>query len=270
MVLPFHGFFLLGKAKSMIRQFMVGGAVIALAAAGSPISHADTFDTVLSGSFASYSALESNWNYLYPWGPHHNGSAYMVGSSTDHSHVSVAGNVLTLSATRLATALDGKYNYYSGAIYAKQQITVSSAHPTYEIKGDFQVPTTKGAWPAFWLTAVSGWPPEADILEYKGDSTNWFNTFRSSSDVSTTKVGVSNAGSWHTYRAWLSKSSDTDITIDYYIDGVWKARHTANFVGKPMWLIMNLQMEGSSGTPGPSGTTTYAARNVYVGRSTVG
>jgi hypothetical protein len=39
------------------------------------------------------------------------------------------------------------------------------------------------------------------------------------------------------------------------------------FVGKPMWLILNLQMEGSSGDWGPGGDTFYRARNVYVGRT---
>lgn len=31
--------------------------------------------------------------------------------------------------------------------------------------------------------------------------------------------------------------------------------------------LINLQMEGASGSPGPSGDTYYRARNVYVGRS---
>jgi len=49
---------------------------------------------------------------------------------------------------------------------------------------------------------------------------------------------------------------------------VWKASHIgSNFVGKPMNLIINLQMEGSSGAPGPSGDTYFRARDVYVGRT---
>jgi len=34
-----------------------------------------------------------------------------------------------------------------------------------------------------------------------------------------------------------------------------------------MYLIINLQMEGSSNEPGPHGETIFKARNVYVGRS---
>ena len=234
-----------------------------------------SWETVIDGtSFGSYSAFESKWNYLYPWGSDHNGSARMYGSPTDHNHVIVGDNQLTLKATRIDWD-EGKstskpnlpIRYHSGAVHAKEKITISDQFPDYEIKGEFQAPTAKGTWPAFWLTAVNGWPPESDILEFKGDSTNWFNTFRTASDVSTTKAGVGSAGSWHEYRAWITKVSSTDVDIHYYIDGTWKGQHRANFVGKPMWLIINLQMEGSSGSPGPSSQTLYRARNVYVGRS---
>lgn len=44
----------------------------------------------------------------------------------------------------------------------------------------------------------------------------------------------------------------------------------SNFVGKPMGVIVNLQMEGASGSPGPSGDTLYRARNLYVGRTNNG
>lgn len=33
------------------------------------------------------------------------------------------------------------------------------------------------AWPAFWLTGADIWPPVSDILEYKGDTRNWFNIY---------------------------------------------------------------------------------------------
>jgi hypothetical protein len=50
--------------------------------------------------------------------------------------------------------------------------------------------------------------------------------------------------------------------------GAWVGQHrAANFVDKPMWLMINLQMEGSSGSPGPTSDTIYRARNVYLGRT---
>jgi beta-glucanase (GH16 family) len=199
----------------------------------------------------------------------------MYGSPTDHNHISVSGGVLTIKAAKITwdegTSTSNPHpaiHYHSGAIHARDQVVVTDQFPSYEVRGEFQAPTARGTWPAFWLTAVNSWPPESDILEFKGDSRNWFNTFRTSSDVSSTIVTVSGAGNWHTYRAWITKVNTTDVDIHYYLDGTWVGQHRATgFVGKPMWLIINLQMEGSSGGPGPTGDTYYRARNVYVGRN---
>ena len=45
------------------------------------------WETVLDNSFTDYTTFESKWNYLYPWGSDHNGSARMYGSTTDHNHI---------------------------------------------------------------------------------------------------------------------------------------------------------------------------------------
>jgi galactan endo-beta-1,3-galactanase len=231
-----------------------------------------TWETVIgTGTFANQSAFEAAWNYYYPWGRDHNGSARMYGYP---SHVNPSGGVLTISSSKI-TWNEGNSSadpylpikYHSGACHAKKQILVNDQYPNYEIKGEFQVPTVKGTWPAFWLSGAWSWPPESDIMEFKGNSTNWQNTFRAWNDVSTTTSYVSGAGNWHQYRVWISKANSSDVNIHYYIDGSWKGMHTANFVGKPMWLIINMQMEGSSGSPGPSYTTTLKAKNVYVGRT---
>jgi beta-glucanase (GH16 family) len=148
-------------------------------------------------------------------------------------------------------------------------VLVNDQFPNWEVKGDFQAPSARGTWPAFWLTGANSWPPESDILEYKGDARNWFNTYDGSWE--NTIVGVSSPGSWHNYRAWITKVNATDVDIHYYLDGTWVGQHRgSNFVGKPMNLIINLQMEGSSGSPGPSTDTYYRARNVYVGRTNNG
>ncbi|KAK6358993.1 hypothetical protein TWF696_000165 [Orbilia brochopaga] len=240
----------------------------ATTAGSTPTAQTGFEEVIGEGSFNSFSSF---WNYLYPWGSDHNGSARMK-----QDKVSTSGGVLTLRADRLSTQ-DGYSTanpkpaiwYWSGAVHAKSTIVINDQFPNYEIRGEFKAPTKKGTWPAFWLTGTQSWPPEIDILEFKGTTNNWFNTFRTSSDVSTTQVTVSDAATnWHQYRIWASKANANDVTVHFYVDGVWKGQHNAaGFVGKPMWLIINLQMEGSSGSPGPSGTTTYQAQKVYVGRS---
>ncbi|MCK2244969.1 MULTISPECIES: hypothetical protein [unclassified Crossiella] len=40
-------------------------------------------DVVTSSSFGGYGALESEWNYRYPWGSDHNGSSGSPGPGGD-------------------------------------------------------------------------------------------------------------------------------------------------------------------------------------------
>lgn len=264
-----------------MRRSLLFRPLLAVAVTGTMIvapgtARAAVWETVIdTSSFANYGALEAEWKYQYPWGSDHNGSARMYGSPSDHNHVYLSNGVLTLKASRInwneGNSTSKPYlpiRYHSGAIHAREHVVVNNQFPNWEIKGEFQAPSARGTWPAFWLTGVNSWPPESDILEFKGDNRNWFNTFRSPSDVDSTIVSVSSPGSWHGYRVWMTKVNATDVDIHYYLDGQWKAVHHARgFVGKPMWLIINLQMEGSSGSAGPSGDTYYRARNVYVGRS---
>ncbi|NYI08024.1 family 16 glycosylhydrolase [Allostreptomyces psammosilenae] len=273
-----------GRSRAELgrRSLLTGAAALAATTAVTTgtarPARAAAWETVLgTDTFSSYQALEANWNYLYPWGSDHNGTARMYASPTDHNHVYLSGDVLTLKASRISwnegNSSSSPYlpiRYHSGAVHAKHQIRITSEFPDYEVKGEFQAPSAPGTWPAFWLTGVNSWPPESDILEFKGDARNWFNTFRTSSDVSSTIVPVSSPGGWHAYRAWITMVNSTDVEIHYYLDDTWRAVHRgAGFVGKPLWVICNLQMEGSSGGSGPSGDTYYRARNVYIGRSRV-
>ncbi|KAF4567274.1 hypothetical protein EYR40_006271 [Pleurotus pulmonarius] len=194
---------------------------------------ADT-TVIPSNSFSSVSTFESFWNYLYPWGSDHNGSARMRGSSTDHSHINVASNTLSLIATPTSNASP----------------PTSSADPH----------------PAIHYTS---WPPEADIGEWKGTNDNWFNTFNTSSVVRSDLVAWPADLSFHSLKAVLKpEPNGADVRIDFFMDNALRATQFGKgFVGKALWLIINLQMEGSSGSPGPTGTTTYKARNVVVTRN---
>lgn len=258
------------------RGFLVAGGAGLAALGTSGLGRAATWETVINASFANYSTLESVWNYRYPWGSDHNGTARMYASASDHNHVFLEGSTLVIRATRINwnegnSSADPHLpiRYHSGAVHARQHVLVNDQFPNWEVRGEFQAPSARGTWPAFWLTGVNSWPPESDILEYKGDARNWFNTYKNASGGwSNTIRPVSSPGSWHTYRAWITKVSATDVDIHYYLDGTWVGQHRgANFVGKLMWIIINLQMEGSSGTSGPTTDTYYRARNLYVGRT---
>lgn len=220
-------------------------------------------------SFKDAKQFRKAWNYHYPWGAEHNGAAKM-----HKRQIVLKDQTLHIKATPVSSN-EGKskhppyqeIKYLSGAIHAKHQITISEAHPTYTISGEFKAPIQPGTWPAFWLTAVNGWPPESDIMEFKGDDINWQNTFITPKEVTTIKTSIPDAmESWHTYTAVLQRVDDEHTTITYYIDGNKKGVHWTNFTNKPLWLIINLQMEGSSGSPGPTNETDFFIRNVSVKR----
>ncbi len=217
-----------------------------------------TWETLLDGtSFNSAAAFADAWYYNYPWGQTHNGSAKMWSSNDTFS-----AGVLTMQSVPL---VDGTYNYSSGTVYSKVQITVNSTYPTWDISGDFQCESQRGTWPAFWLTGAWGWPPEIDQMEFKGSSTCWLNTYDGAWE--SLGVAVSSPGNWHTYRVVVSMANATDVTAQFYVDGALKTTQTgANFVGQPMWIIIDYQMEGSSGSPGPNYTTYMRGRNVTVSR----
>lgn len=230
-----------------------------------------TWETVIdTATFANAKNFKKDWNYFYPWGTEHNGAARM-----DKKQITFTDNSLLIKATRnkgnAGKSTHPPYQeikYNSGAIHAKHQITITEEYPVYKVSGEFKAPIEQGTWPAFWLTAVNGWPPETDIMEFKGDDVNWQNTFITPENVTTIKMQLPDAHEkWHSYAAILERVDDEHATITYFVDGEKKGVHWTNFTNQPLWLIINLQMEGSSGAPGPEQETSFYIRNVSVKRS---
>lgn len=222
-----------------------------------------------STAFNDTVSFNQHYNMFYPWGTDHNGTARMY-----REQVSVKNGVLKITAKRIkkdegnsSLFPEEKINYHSGAVHAKHQITVTKEYPEYRVYGEFKAPVKQGTWPAFWLTAVKGWPPETDILEFKGDSLNWQNTFITPKQVTTIKQTVPDAmEKWHSYEVVLRRVNDTETTLTYFFDGKEQGTHNTNFTGHALWLIINLQMEGSAKGEGPKSKTRYMARNVIIQR----
>jgi len=248
------------------------------------------WETLMDGtSFGSYTALENEWNYLYPWGSDHNGSARMYASSTDHSQVFIeTPGVLTIKATKVPETEGNSSHdphllikYHSGAVHGKKQVVINEQYDAWEISGDFIAPISRGTWPAFWITGAFSWPPESDILEFKGSNVNWQNTADGPDWTNvgweTTKTVVSDANvNWHNYKVVMTRAKDrrgrwtNNVKCQYYIDGALKGTHTGtNFFNQTFNIIVNLQMEGSSGSPGPLTDTYYYARNIIVKRGKI-
>ncbi|KAI9660549.1 MAG: hypothetical protein M1821_009900 [Bathelium mastoideum] len=191
--------------------------------------------------FNDYSTFESYFNYLYPWGSDHNGAARMVGNSSDHNYIAIkTSGTLTLTAQHVtgqpATSSGVAINYLSGTVYAKNPLTVEKGGG-YDISGSFQATTTKGTWPAFWLTATKGWPPEIDIAEWKGDGDISFNTFNTSSQVAAKNVNYPNPSEFHDVKAELRDENGSDVSITFYLDGEKVVEQVGKgYVGAGFWL----------------------------------
>lgn len=224
------------------------------------------------GSLADQGAFDQHWNYLYPWGEDHNGSAGMK-----RGKVKIENSELHITADRLTTP-EGRSTkdphlpivYHSGAIHSKALVKVDDTYPVWELSGSFKAPIQKGTWPAFWITGSETWPPESDILEFKGDHINWQNTVKGkdwrNTDWQTEKTEVATAdNTWHRYTLIMRKIDEKDVELQYYINDELKASHTADFVGKPFHVIVNLQMEGASGAlrSGPE-QAVFKAKEIEV------
>uniref|UniRef100_A0A8H7K6R4 Uncharacterized protein n=1 Tax=Bionectria ochroleuca TaxID=29856 RepID=A0A8H7K6R4_BIOOC len=177
----------------------------------------------------------------------------------DKSQVSTAQGYLTLTSKPVTGqppahhgGKDIPINYLSGAIHAKKTFTVQ-AGGGFDFSADFLAPVDKGM------------APEIDVAEWKGSGDISFNTFNTSSQVTARDVPYSNPKAWHTVRTEIRDANGRDVSVSFYLDNKWVAtQYGSNYVDAGLYFIINYQMEGSSGSPGPSTTTTYSVRNVKV------
>jgi beta-glucanase (GH16 family) len=201
--------------------------------------------------FDTTATLEQYFTYNYPWGGNtHNGGARM-----DRAHVSVSSGTLTITAqpvTGQPPATHGgkqiAINYLSGAVGAKQQFTIPKGGGL-QFSGSFQATTTKGTWPAFWLTAVNGWPPEIDMAEWKGSGKISFNTFNTSSVLQWKDVTYGTPGQFHDIKCIVrDRGNGKDAQVKYFMDGTEVTTHYGkDYVGKPLYLYVMLT--GREGGP---------------------
>ncbi|KAK3322611.1 concanavalin A-like lectin/glucanase domain-containing protein [Apodospora peruviana] len=221
-----------------------------------------------STSFNSQADFDAEWGYNYPWGTDHNGAARMA-----KSQVQLEPNAtLTLTAKKAsgekAATHGGKQipiKYLSGTVYAKEYFTVTKGGG-YDFAAELRATVTKGTWPAFWLTGVKGWPPEIDMAEWKGSGKISFNTFNTSSQVRARDVAYPSPNEFHSILCEVRDAGNgRDVSARFTMDGkVIETQYGKGFIGQSMYLIIDLQMEGSSGSPGPNEDTLFQVRNLEV------
>ena len=191
-------------------------------------------------SFNSQADFDTDWSYNYPWGTDHNGGARM-----DPAQVKISDGTLTLTARKVSGQPDAvhggkniKINYLSGAIHAKEHFTVAKGGG-YDFSGEFRATTTKGTWPAFWLTAVNGWPPEIDLAEWKGSGLISFNTFNTSSSVKAKDVEYPSPNDFHSIKVEVRDINQKDVSVKFYMDAqLVDTQYGGSYFGKAMYLLV--------------------------------
>ncbi|CAN8096981.1 unnamed protein product [Discula destructiva] len=241
-----------------------------LLAAGHPSSHRESALEARAGTvlipdtcFDSQAELEKYFSYNYPWGPTHNGAALMV-----PAQATIVGNYLQLQSdyTGPQAGDNAGLSYNSGTVHAKQHLTVA-AKGGLDIQASFVAPVDPGEWPACWLTAVQGWPPEIDLAEWKGSENVFFNTFNTSTESTSQNFPwPTPTTAWQTVLVKLTaEADDSTLKAEFSIKGdLVTTQYGANMVGKPFWLILDYQMLGSSGTAGPTDTTYFLVKSLSV------
>lgn len=228
-----------------------------------PIAAQSEWETVIPANSMTSANFDTYWEWFYPWGDTHNGSAKMY---VDQVTLDTSGTAIIMAQTPDPAS---SYKYRSGAFNSKALIRCKGEYPEWIIEGEFRAPIVKGSWPAFWITRAGPWTSEVDILEYKGDATNWFNTYDGGWESELVQIDDS-PDVWYKYECHLTMLNEMEAKVEFYLDDELVATHTgANFVGTYFDVIVNLQMEGSSGSPGPTDSTYYYARNIVVQRKMV-
>lgn len=92
------------------------------------------------------------------------------------------------------------------------------------------------------------------MAEWKGSGKISFNTFNTSSAVAARDVAYPEPGKWHEIRCDVKAVGGAgNVEVKYWMDGKEMVTQWGKgYVGKELYLVINLQMEGSSGSPGPN------------------
>ncbi len=147
-------------------------------------------------------------------------------------------------------------DYYTSGMLTSQGL-FSRTYGYFELRA--RLPVGKGIWPAFWLLADAGWPPEIDVMEMLGDVPNriymtnhWYSD--TASDI-LKNVGVYRgpdfSQAFHTFGVDWNPGE-----IRWYIDGIERFQSFTGIPAENMHIILNTAVGGY--WPGnPDDTTVF-------------
>jgi len=217
-----------------------------------------------SEEFSDSTINKNIWRTEFPWGQ---GSSDANTQLYIDSAFVIKDGILQIIAKRdtvMGLVHDDNYNYFYKPFYLttgmlESDVGFSQQYGYFEIRS--KIPYGTGFWPAFWLMAHSGWPPEIDVFEISGREPNRLhmaNHYKDKKGIhgqySTTINGPDFSKDFHVFGIeWNPKE------IIWYLDNKKVFRTETNIPNERMYLIVNLGVGGGffsgdvcSTTPFPS------------------
>ncbi len=208
------------------------------------------YEILWADEFANDTLNTMKWQSKYPWGRTHNHDAYAA-----DENVILGDGTVTLLAERVSHPSSNKA-FTTGVISTGyNKFTVKEGY----IEASILLPDTTGSWPAFW-GLYTGWPPEADIMEYPIGAYNQseyhtafhYKTSGGGNASGAGKVNPSGVGDLGgTYHRFGMDWKEDDY-VRFYFDGQQVSSFGTNSAiaqMEHMYLILNYAVGGWPGTP---------------------
>ncbi len=170
----------------------------------------------------------------------------------DPAQVSVANGELDLTAIAEAETCGGVTRPYASGIVTTDGLfsfTYGYMEARIWLPGSGEI----ADWPAFWAVGQNS-PPDGEIDLVEGRNGLACAHFHNSAGALGTCESGTFTGGWHTFAADWEPGS-----ITFYYDGTEIYEDTSGITSAPMYLILNLALDGS-----PSNTVPATMRVDYV------
>ncbi len=217
----------------------------ALTASGYTKVFEDNFDTDLG-----------KWN-IWTGGAYNNELEYYQSGNVQVTNGNLVITAKKETVTGATTPFDATlktFNYTSGRIECKTNISASAGTPKVRIVARIKLPAGYGMWPAYWSYG-DPWPTqgEIDYLEARGQEpfkyqTNYFYGRATNRNLVKNQVGfitsnVSLTDCYHVYEMIWSQNSLTSV-FDGNIVETKTGSYVPNLFGKTERVVLNLAVGG--------------------------
>lgn len=167
------------------------------------------------------------------------------------------------------------YKYGSIVLNARNLVATQIGYGQYEWTA--KMPNRRGSWPAFWLVATSGWPPEIDVYEGFGYQSYWdfdrhisatihggsngVRSFQRGTNIQAEQAyGLSGfSQGFHTYAIDIQRDY-----ITWFVDGKETYQSVNPFQGFRWYPIMDVAVKTTGAYTDGSGDMVVSRFRTYV------